>query len=92
MSRIASDTARVAVQLLQSQLDLAVSLLQNARECREAVLREEEVIEAAREAYRNSMAAVQRLPKMSLIDTERLEVSIEEFRIALKHLVKAEAA
>jgi uncharacterized protein (DUF1778 family) len=87
MIRICPNTERIAVQSLQNQLDLATGLLRNAKECREAVIREEEVIQAAREAYRHSMNALSKLPQLSPRDMDRVENSIQEFRSALRHLV-----
>jgi hypothetical protein len=86
MSRMGANAEQVVVQLLQHQLDLAIGLLRNARECREAVFREREIIQAAREAYRYSMEAVIRLPQLSRKDAAQAERSAQKFRSALSQL------
>lgn len=86
MSRIEARVSRAAVNALQNQLDLAIGLLQNAQKCREAVAREEEVIQAAREAYRHSMQALGKLPQFPKADMERVQRSVEEFHSAMSLL------
>jgi hypothetical protein len=84
MSQVAANTERVAVKLLQHRLDLANELLRNARESREAVSREQEIIRAAREAYEHSMEALNRLPQLSTNDREGVEKSMHVLRSALR--------
>ncbi len=92
MSQTGANTERVAVQLLQHQLDMALGLLHNVVECRDAVIREQEVIQAARDAYRNAIDALSRLPNISARDTDRLEGSIQELHAALGRLGHARHA
>jgi hypothetical protein len=89
MSRISADIEKLAVRSLQNQLDLAVNLLEAAKESRATGLPEGNVIESAREAYRHSVDALTRLPQLSQKDMTRVEGTLEQFRSILSQLVPA---
>ena len=92
MSRLTALTERRATGLLLNQLHLAGKLLRNAQESRDAVIREEEVIEASRAAYECVLKSVARLPRLSQSDSVLLEKGLLECRLGLNRLGRAQHA
>jgi hypothetical protein len=89
MARICATHAshqRHAVVSLTNQLKLAADLLKTAKLARDAVDREQEVIESARDAYRHSMAALNKLPPLSQEEMNAVHERIARFRVAMNDL------
>jgi hypothetical protein len=85
MYRKCPDLERV-VDRLRRQLDLALELLKAAKQAREIVAREAEIVAAACNAYEHSLAALDRIPTLPSDYLSAIHRRLRNFRAALREL------
>jgi hypothetical protein len=86
VTRVVADPQRVVVRCLTNQLDLAISLLRHVKEARDEIKLRTEAVDIARDAYRQSLRVINRLPVLSPGDSKAIHKRLDDFRDALADL------